>query len=91
MFAPVFMNGEGRRILRLDYSGLSPEQLEGAMKIAMRVIASEPPGSVRLLTIANAQLDAHSAESIKLYAAHNKPYIRASALVGANAFQKILA
>ncbi len=90
MFTPVFVDHKGCRILRVDFSGLSVEQLVDATKDAMRAIAAEPLGSVRILTIANGQLDAHSAEAIRRYAAHNKPYVRASAVVGASGFQKIL-
>jgi len=90
VFAPVFIDHKGHRILRLDYSGLSPDQLVGAMREAMRVVALQPPGSVRLLTIANALLDERSAEAIRRYARHNKPYVRASALVGPSPFQKVL-
>jgi len=90
VFTPVFIEHKGRRILRVDFSGLSPEQLVGATKHAMRAIAAEPLGSVRILTIANGQLDEQSAEAIRRYAAHNKPYVRASAVVGASGFQKIL-
>jgi len=49
LLAPVFIDHQGHRILRVDFSSLSPEQLVDATREAMRVIALEPLGTVRVL------------------------------------------
>src|SRR5512146_1755122 len=79
-----------RRILRLDYSGLSGAEVVAAMEQAMPVIAAEPPRSIRALTIWNTRLTNEIADAIKRYVAHNTPYIYASAIVTATPFQKVV-
>jgi len=85
-----FTQHQGRRILRVDYSGLAPEDFVAEMKKAMRVIAAEPLGSVRLLTIPTAQLDERMADSIRRFAPEKGKYVLAEALVGGTAFHKLL-
>jgi hypothetical protein len=78
---------DGKRILRLDYSGLTPEGVIQALEQAKPVIASEPPRSIRLLSIWKARQTRETAAAIKRFAAHNGPFIRASAVVGATPLQ----
>ncbi len=85
-----FIQHEGRRILRLDYSGLAPDEFIVEMKKAMRVVAGEPPASVRMLTIPTTQLDQRMADAIRRYAPEKAKYVLAEALVGATAFHKLL-
>jgi len=85
-----FIEHEGKRILRLDYSGLSPGDFIAEMRKAMRVIAQEPPGSLRLLTIPTNQLDERMADAIRRYAPEKAKHVVAEALVGATAFHKLL-
>jgi len=80
-FQPRFIEHGGVRILELDYSGLAPAELPPAFDEAGRVIAAEPPASVRILTILDSQFDAAAADALKRYAAGNRPYVRASAVV----------
>ncbi len=90
MAQSAFIHHRGKRILRVDYSGLSAKELPGALETAMKVIAAEPKDSIRILTIVNAHFDGVAAEAIKRYSAHNAPFLRASALVGATPFRKVL-
>ena len=90
MRAPEFIEHQGVPILRVDYSGLSPRELPAALQATMKVIAMQPRASVRILTVVNAHFDAIAAEAIKAYSAHNASYLRASALVGATHFRKVL-
>ena len=53
----------------------------------MPIIAAEPFRSVRLLTIWKARLTEQTGDAIKRFAAHNTPYILASAVVGVAGFQ----
>ena len=87
---PVFVEHGGVRILRVDYSGLSARELPSSLKATMKVIATQPRASLRVLTVVNAHFDAVAAEAIKAYSAHNTPFLRASALVGATHFRKVL-
>jgi hypothetical protein len=80
-----FIRHRDIEILSIDWSdGTSPEILQ-AMEDAKRVIASRPPHSVRTLTdVTGARLDKKVTEALKDYAAHNKPYVLAGAVIGLN-------
>jgi hypothetical protein len=88
MLAPEFLQHHGKRILRLDYSGLSQEDIVSLMQQAMPVIAAEPAGSVRLLSVVRIHVTEAVGEALKRFAAHNAPFVLASAIVGATPFQK---
>ena len=90
MAGAAFIDHRGVRILRVDYAGLAARELPSALHATMKVIATQPRASVRVLTVVNAHFDAVAAEAIKAYSAHNAPYLRASALVGATHFRKVL-
>jgi hypothetical protein len=88
MLDPRFVQHQGKRILRIDYTGLSQEDVVSLMKKAMPLIAAEPPGSVRLLSVVHTHVGEPVGEALKRFAAHNAPYVLASAIVGATPFQK---
>ena len=88
MAPPTFLQYKGHRILRLDYSGASPDAIIAYMREARPIIASEPLHSVRLLSIVAIQVTEGIAEALREFAAHNVPFVRASAIVGATPFQK---
>jgi hypothetical protein len=90
MFEAAFILHKGKRILRIDYSGLSIDEALAAMPAAMALIAAESPGSVRALTIWDTSLNKQVAEAIGRQVAVNAPYIRASAVVTARPFQKVV-
>ncbi len=88
MSAPSFCQHNGKRILVLDYRGLSPSAVIAYMQKAKRIIAAEPPRSVRLLSIVAIHITHDIVEALKEFAVHNVPFVRASAIVGATPFQK---
>lgn len=90
MRPPTFLQHDGKRILRLDYTGLAPEAVIAYMEEAKPVIAGEPPGSVRILNILRIRMTEEITAALKGFAAHNTPYVRASAIVGATPFQRSL-
>ncbi len=85
---PEFFDHDGKRILRLDYTGLTPPEIVAYMQVARQVIAAEPSGSVRLLSIAPAHITGDVVRALKDFAAHNVPFVLASAIVGASALLK---
>jgi hypothetical protein len=80
-FAPEFIEHRGIRVLRLDYTGLAPDDLPEAFQRAGRVIAAEPAGSLIILTVLDSRFNAQAAEALKRYAAANGPFVRRSAIV----------
>jgi len=88
MAAPSFMEYGGKRILRLDYTGLTAPEIIAYMQHAQSIIALEPPHSVRLLSIvATHHITTDVVQALKAFAAHNVTFVVASAVVGATPFQ----
>ena len=90
-FVPKFIEHRGQRILRIDYSALSPADLVVATDQVRRVVTAQPPRSVRTLTIIYALLTADAAAALKACALANAPHIRASAMVGSSFWRVVAA
>jgi hypothetical protein len=81
----------GKEILVLDYSGLAAEAYMPVARLAMKEIARRPEGS--LLTITNVKgtrFSVGTTEDIKRYSEHNRPYVKASAVVGLSPMQRVV-
>ena len=90
MFEPRFIEHRGVRILRLEYSNLSPAELATAADQVRRVVAAEPLRSVRILTIIHSKLSAPGADALKRAALANRPYVRAGAVVASSFWNVIV-
>ncbi len=89
MAGPSFLEHGGKRLLRLDYSGLSPAEIVALMQDAGPLIAAQPRRSVRLLSVATGiRMTAETVDALKAFAMHNEPFVLASAIVGATSFQR---
>jgi len=88
MVTPTFIKHNDKRILRLDYAPLDPAGVIAFMEEARRLIASEPQGSVRLLSIVPPHISDAVVNALRDFATHNVPFVLASAVVGATPFQK---
>lgn len=85
-----FIRHKGVEILHIDWSGARGTEMLQAMDEAKKIIAAQPPGSVRTLTtVQDAQMDRTVTEALKDYVAHNKPYVLAGAVVGLNELKMI--
>jgi hypothetical protein len=80
-FSPEFIGQHGVRVLKLEYRGLAADELPEAFQWAGEVIAAEPAGSLRVLTLLDSPFDAVAAEAFKRYSAANRTFVRASAVV----------
>ncbi len=83
-----FLQHHDKRILRLDYAGLSEPEIIAYMEEAKALIAAEPPRSVRLLSIAPAHITEDVVKALRDFATHNVPFVIASAIVSGSSFQK---
>ena len=82
----------GAPILLLDYSDVL-ETAEALRYIGetKAIIAQYPPNSVRTLTyVRGSRYSAPVIEAMKELVAHNKPYVKAAALVGMNTLHRII-
>jgi hypothetical protein len=85
MFEPEFVQHRGARILRLEFTGLTLQELVAAFDQAQRAIAGEPVGSLRILSILRSHLTRDTADAFKRYGLANRRLaIRASAVVGSS-------
>jgi hypothetical protein len=79
-------------IVLLDFSGISePEKELHRSAEAKRLIASQPRGQALVLTdVTGSNFSQRTIESLRDLVQHNKPYVKASALVGLSALTRIV-
>ncbi|HTN50798.1 MAG TPA: STAS/SEC14 domain-containing protein [Anaeromyxobacter sp.] len=81
----------GKEILVFDYGGLDPDGYRQLMKDVIRTLSFRPPASVRTVTIVKGtRFGVGAADDIKAYSAAVRPYVRASAVVGLSALQRVI-
>ncbi len=81
----------GRRILHLDFSRCSKAELQKVMGEAKQTIAREPRNSVRTLSdFTEVAADNSFTNGLAEFAKHNKPYVRAAALVGIKGVSRLI-
>jgi hypothetical protein len=81
---------KGVEIVHINWAGARPAETLEAMEDAKRIIAAQPPRSVRTLTnVTGAQVDRAVTDALKGYVAHNKPFVLAGAVVGLNDLKMI--
>ena len=86
-----FIEHKGCQILLIDFSECQPNEFLERIRYARSVIGRQPQGSVRTLTVVTkARFNAQVSEAMKEYTAHNKPFVRAAAVVGLSGLQEIL-
>jgi hypothetical protein len=79
-----------KQILLLDFSG-TPEEILPAIKEARMMVATQPHNSVLTLTdVSDSQFNNDVRESLKALTLHNKPYVKAAAVVGVTGLKKVL-
>jgi hypothetical protein len=82
----------GKQILLLDYSDVM-DTAEALRYIAetKAIIAQHPPESVRTLTyVRGSRYTAPVIDAMKDLVAHNRPYVKAAAVVGMNTLHRII-
>ncbi len=86
-----FLTYKGKRILLIDFSNLRAEKVLPVIEEARSLIAAQPAHSLLTLTdMTGMHFDADIVAALKEYAAHNKPYVKAGAVVGASGLLAIV-
>jgi hypothetical protein len=82
----------GKRIVFQDFRNLaSPADAAEAFDESRAMVARQPAGAALVLTdFTGARFNTEMVEAAKRLAADNRPYIRASALVGLSGIQSVL-
>ena len=79
-----FVDHRGKRILRLDYTGLgsSLEQLQAEIEKTREVVRAQPPASLLVLTdVRNTRINPGNVRAMQELVKHNAPYVKWSAVV----------
>jgi hypothetical protein len=85
------LSHRGKNILLLDLSNCSPEETLAAIPAAKAMISKFPAKSGLVMTdVKGAKYTKDVAEAIKNFTSHNTPYVKASAVVGAEGAAAIL-
>ncbi|HVG45638.1 MAG TPA: hypothetical protein VM890_12945, partial [Longimicrobium sp.] len=86
-----FIEHKGHRILLLDYSRIQQgQEAVAAIKGSMEVVATQPRGSLLVMTVVReARYNSAVLQALKELAAHNAPYVKASAVVGMGGLHRI--
>ena len=79
-----FIEHRGVRILLLDYSGLrDPQETLREIAKSRQLVARQPANSLLTLThVKDARYNSEILQAMKELATHNKPYVKAAAVVG---------
>ena len=86
-----FIKHNGKEILFLDFSNCKPGDVFVIIEEAKRTIRTRPENTVLTLTdVTNMRFDEQVSEQMKSFTAHNKPYVKAAAVVGVEGIKKIV-
>lgn len=86
-----FIHHKGTRILFVDFSNASTDEVLMAIDVARVTIKEEEKNSVLVLTDAtNGRFDRRVTQALRDYANQNEPFVKASAIVGVSGIQKVV-
>lgn len=86
------LSQSGKTVVLVDLSSCQPEEaLKQVLPTAKTMIAQSPPKSALILTdVSNSSYTKEVAEALKAWSKGNTPYVKASAVVGADGLRSIL-
>ncbi|HEX3351217.1 MAG TPA: STAS/SEC14 domain-containing protein [Terriglobales bacterium] len=85
-----FITHKDKRILLVDCSNCSPEEMEQFATLVPARVTAEPRGSVRLLAdFTGVKVDRKGVERIKPALVFDRPYLKRSAWVGTENLPKV--
>ena len=86
-----FIRHKDKEILFLDFSECKAEEVVLIIDKAKSVIARQPEKSLLTLSnVTNARFDDTVSQRMKEFTAHNKPFVKAAAVVGVTGLKKIV-
>jgi hypothetical protein len=86
-----FIEHKGKTILFIDFSDSSPEDAFEVIGVAKTVIAKQAPSSLLTLTNThNARFNSKIRNAMTEYVRHNKPFVKAAAIIGVTGLQEII-
>jgi dihydroxyacetone kinase DhaKLM complex PTS-EIIA-like component DhaM len=86
-----FIEHKGKRILFLDFSDCYIEEALKVVDEAKQMIRGQPSNSLLTLTdVTGARFNTELTNAMKELASHNKPFVKAAAIVGITGMKKII-
>ena len=85
-----FITHRGKRVLLIDHTGSTADEMRRTMDEVEYVVASEPLNSVLTLSdFTGTEFDKALADRMKVVAAKDRPHVRRAALVGAESIPDV--
>jgi stage II sporulation SpoAA-like protein len=85
-----FITHRGKRVLFIDHSRSTPEEILRTMDEVEHIIAAEPGDSLLTLSdFTGTAFDKAAADRMKVVAAKDRPHVRRAALVGAESIPEV--
>lgn len=85
-----FITHRGKRVLFIDHTSSTPEDMRRTMDQVEHIVTSEPPDSLLTLSdFTGTQFDRESADHMKVVATKDRPHVRRAALVGAESIPDV--
>ena len=82
---------KGQEVVIVDLSHSAPEETLKTLPVAAELVRSKPPKSQLILTdVSDATYNKAVADGIKEFVQGNSPYVKASAVVGADGVRLVL-
>jgi len=85
-----FITHRGKRVLLIDHSHSTPEEVRRTMDEIEHIIAAEPPDTVLTLSdFTGTEFDKAAADRMKVVAAKDRPHVHRAAFVGAESIPDV--
>lgn len=85
-----FITHRGKRVLLIDHTGSTPDEMRRTMDEVEHIVTSEPPNSLLTLSdFTGTGFDKTAADRMKVVAAKDRPHVRRAALVGAESIPDV--
>lgn len=87
----MFVRHKNREILFINLANCSEDEFKTELEKAREIIAQQLPYSLLTLTdFTDLQYNRDMASALKEFTAHNKPFVKAAAVVGVTGLKKII-
>jgi len=82
---------KGKKVVLVNLAGCAPQATFGILDEAAKIIAQFPPRSALILTDSkDATYNSDVSTAMKNFSMNNTPYVKGSAVVGADTLRKVL-
>jgi hypothetical protein len=87
----MFIRHKNKEILSMNFSKCNTEEFMAAITKAREIISQQSPNSLLTLTNVNDfTFNKEMSRAMKEFATHNKPFVKAAAVVGVGGLKKII-